>query len=69
MKNVTIYTDGGVCLANPVNANSLAPCGATAHMAESRPARDLLSVSFYFLHRGFDKPIEQRMRQVGTDSR
>ena len=29
MKNVTIYTDGGVCLANPVNANSLAPCGAT----------------------------------------
>ena len=33
MKTVTIYTDGGVCLANPVNANSLAPCGATARMA------------------------------------
>ena len=36
MKNVTIYTDGGVCLANPVNANSLAPCGATARMAGTR---------------------------------
>ena len=36
MKNVTIYTDGGFCLANPVNANSLAPCGATARMAGTR---------------------------------
>ena len=36
MKTVTIYTDGGVCLANPVNANSLAPCGATARMAGAR---------------------------------
>ena len=36
MKQVTIYTDGGVCLANPVNANSLASCGATARMAGTR---------------------------------
>ena len=36
MKTVTIYTDGRVCLANPVNANSLASCGATARMAGTR---------------------------------
>ena len=64
-----VGTDGRLQRQSARDAGGLAPCGATAHMAESRPARDLLSVSFYFLHRGFDKPIEQRMRQVGTDSR
>ena len=51
MKTVTIYTDGGVCLANPVNANSLAPCGATGNDAQNLHAQQgfplLIGIPFY----------------------